>query len=183
MKKFVLCCLTLLISFSASANMTEVVWKLADADAVVSGADASLLTTAYALGGNLTNIGTMSSSNADAGYEPVVYDPVFTTYRPSARVYSRNAGHVVAFQVTPAAGHKFKPVKLSFDAAKCGTDNGSVILCTKLSGGTEKTVATLTPLRNKIGDGNSTAYSHYEYYINDYNSETPFCPSQCCHQG
>lgn len=174
MKNFVLCCLTLLVSFSANAKTTEVVWKLADADAVISGDDASLLTADYALGENLTNVGTMSSSNADAGYEPVVYDPVFTTYRPSARVYSRNAGHVVAFQVTPAAGHKFKPVKLSFDAAKCGTDNGSVILCTKLSGGTEKTVATLTPLRNKIGDGNPTAYSHYEYYINDYNSETPF---------
>lgn len=174
MKKILFFCLGLLISFSANAKTTEVVWSIADASYVINSDDASLLSASYALGANLTNAGTMAASNADEGYEAVTYDPVFTTYRPSSRIYSRNAGHVVAFQVTPAAGHKFKPTKLSFDAARVGTNNGIVIVCTKLSGGTENTVATVTPLRNKIGEGNSTGYSHYEYYVNDYNSETPF---------
>ena len=174
MKKIIAVCLGLLMGGVIEAKVTLVTWSTADDNAVISDDDATMITTAYALGSNLTNVGTMSSSNVDEGYEAVTYDPVFTTYRPSVRVSTRSAGHQVAFQVAPTAGHRFKPTKLTFDAAKCGTDNGNLMVCTKLSGADEQVVTTVTPLRNKIGEGNATGYSHYECYINDYNSETPF---------
>ena len=77
----------------------------------------------------------------------------------------------MAFGVTPAAGHKFKPTKVSFDACKVGTDKGGITVRVKESGGTEKTLESVTPLRNKIMSGNSTGFSHHEFYVNDYNVE------------
>ena len=158
------------------AQKVKVTWTNGDATAVVTG-DAGyteMVTTAYTMGTKLTNDGKMTKSNADTGYETVTYDPAFTKYKPAEQVSAKTAYHNVAFMVTPASGHKFKPTKISFDAAKVGTDAGNAIVCTKISGGTETDVDVITPLRNKIGQGNSTGYSHHSYYVNNYNSEKGF---------
>ena len=165
-----------MVMFSAVtyAEKVKISWPLGDTNANITGEGASHVSSKYAVGAYLSNKGTIARSLAEDGYSAVDYSPAFTTYGPSAKVSAKTAGHQVAFQVTPASGHTFKPTKVSFDAAKCGTDNGNVILSTKLSGGSETDVATVTPLRNKIGASNSTGYSHYEYRINNYNSNTPF---------
>lgn len=158
------------------AQKVKVTWANADNTVVVTG-DAGytdLVTPKYAMGGQLANDGVMNGSNADEGFTSVTYDPVFTMYKPAAQVSAKTAGHSVAFMVTPAAGHKFKPTRISFDAAKVGTDYGNAIVCTKLSGGTEKDVDVITPLRNKVDASNSEAFSHHTYPVNDYNSETGF---------
>ena len=158
------------------AQKVQVTWTNGDATAVVTG-DAGyteMVTTAYTMGSKLTNDGLMTKSNADTGYETVTYDPAFTKYKPAEQVSAKTAYHNVAFMVTPTSGHKFKPTKISFDAAKVGTDAGNAIVCTKISGGTETDVDVITPLRNKIGQGNSTGYSHHSYYVNNYNSEKGF---------
>ena len=165
---------TVLAAFAQSVKVT---WEFSDranlAAATVSGdaAGVSLVSGSYALGSALTANGTLTASNADAGYTAVTYSPAFTSLRPAAQVSSATAGHNVAFGVTPAAGHKFKPTKVSFDACKVGTDKGGITVRVKESGGTEKTLESVTPLRNKIMSGNSTGFSHHEFYVNDYNVE------------
>ena len=158
------------------AQKVKVTWTNGDATAVVTG-DAGyteMVTTAYTMGTKLTNDGKMTGSNADTGYEPVAYDPAFTKYKPTEKVTAKTSYHNIAFMVTPASGHKFKPTKISFDAAKVGTDGGNATVVTKISGGTEANVDVITPLRNKIMDGNETGYSHHAYFVNNYNSEKGF---------
>lgn len=177
MNRLLTIAVTLLTAIAASAQGVKATWEYSAADnlatATVTGDDASLITTSYALGANLTAAGTMTTSNADTnnGYSAVTYSPAFTQLQPSAQVSAATGGHNVAFGVTPTEGHKFKPTKVSFDAAKCGTDKGGIVVKVKESGGTETTLGTETPLRNKIMSGNTTGYSHYEYYVNDYNVE------------
>ena len=156
MQRLFLSLLTLLTVLAVGAQNVTVKWELGDATSAITGDGASLVSASYAMGASLTNSGTMTSSGADTGYSAVTYDPAFTKYTPSAQVSTKTSGHQVAFQVTPADGHLFKPTKISFDAAKVGTNNGGVIVCTKLSGGTETQVAEETPLRNKIDATNST---------------------------
>ena len=158
------------------AQKVKVTWTNGDATAVVTG-DAGytdMVTTAYTMGTKLTNDGKMTGSNADTGYEPVAYDPVFTKYKPTEKVTAKTSYHNIAFMVTPASGHKFKPTKISFDAAKVGTDGGNATVVTKISGETEVNVDVITPLRNKINGDNPTGYSHHSYYVNNYNSEKGF---------
>ena len=158
------------------AQKVKVTWTNGDATAVVTG-DAGytdMVTSAYTMGSKLTNDGLMTVSNADTGYETVTYDPAFTKYKPTEQVSAKTAYHNLAFMVTPTSGHKFKPTRISFDAAKVGTDKGNATVVTKISGETEANVDVITPLRNKIGEGNNTGYSHYSYYVNNYNSEKGF---------
>ena len=158
------------------AQKVKVTWTNGDATAVVTG-DAGytdLVTHAFTMGSKLTNDGLMTKSNADTGYETVTYDPAFTKYKPTEKVTAKTAYHNIAFMVTPASGHKFKPTKISFDAAKVGTDGGNATVVAKISGETEANVDVITPLRNKIMDGNDTGYSHHAYFVNNYNSEKGF---------
>lgn len=158
------------------AQKVKVTWTNGDATAVVTG-DAGytdMVTHAYTMGTKLTNDGKMTGSNADTGYEPVAYNPAFTMYKPTEKVTAKTAYHNIAFMVTPASGHKFKPTKISFDAAKVGTDGGNATVVTKISGETETNIDVITPLRNKIDANNSTGYSHHSYYVNNYNSEKGF---------
>lgn len=167
----------LLTAIAASAQSVKATWvfnDLSDLGACTITGDATaatLVTGSYALGASLTATGALTSSNADTGYTAVTYDPPFMQLQPSAQVSSATSGHNVAVGVTPATGHKFKPTKVSFDACRVGTDAGSITVRVKESGGTEKELEAITPARNKIMAGNSTGYSHHEYYINDYNVE------------
>ena len=176
MKKL-LTTLMLLTALLINAQNVKVTWALGNVEApeacTISGdaSGTSLVSGSYALGANLKVTGLKTESNADTGYTAVTYDPPFMAFQPSAEVSSAAAGHNIAVGVTPASGHKFKPTKVSFDACKVGTDGGGIVVKVKESGGTEKEIEAVTPLRNKIGNGNSTGYSHHEFYINDYNVE------------
>lgn len=178
MRKFLLTLtVTLLTAIAVKAQSVKATWTFnddSDLGACVITGDAAatpLVSGSYALGANMTVVGTLASSNADTdgGYTAVTYDPLFTQLRPSVQVSGATSGHNVAVGVTPATGHKFKPTKVSFDACKVGTDGGSITVRVKESGGTETELGAVTPLRNKIMSGNSTGYSHHEFYVNDFN--------------
>ena len=162
---------------SVSAQSVKVTWEFSNIDdlaAVTLGGDdaaTALVSGSYALGANLKPNATLKTSNADTGYTAVDYNPWFTSLQPSAQVSAATSGHNAAFGVTPASGHKFKPTKVSFDACKVGTDNGGIVVKVKESGGAETELGSVTPLRNKILSGNSTGYSHHEFYVNDFNVE------------
>lgn len=138
----------------------------------VSGAEeyTSHLTPKFTLGSNLSVSGVMQMSSADTanGYEAVDYGDPFTKFMPSVTASGITSGHCLTFNYAIASGHTFKPTKLSFDAAKCGTDGGTISI-------TYYTPATgmvtfkegESPLRNKIMSGNSTGYTHFSYDLSD----------------
>lgn len=154
------------------ADHADVVWPMTDKDnlsvsTLTAGAEA-LLTPAFTLGANLAATAVMTGSNADKDLKPVTYDPVFVQLTPSTRVSGKTAGHSVTFTVTPGSGHTFKPTTIEFDAVKCGTDGGNFDVYIKNASGSETALATaVSPLRNKIQEGNTTGYSHHTYTLSD----------------
>lgn len=165
----------LVMALSSMAQSVKATWAFSDISnlsaSVIEGGGAALVSGSYALGANLTAGATLSNSNADAGYTAVEYTPPFTSLTPKAQVSGVTSGHNIAVGVTPATGHKFKPTKVSFDACKVGTDAGGITVRVKESGGAETELGTVTPLRNKVMDGNAKGYSHHEFYVNDINVE------------
>ncbi len=173
MKHTLLLCLSLLMApLTALADHVDVLWPVTDKDnlqqnTLTAGADAQL-TPSVQLGANLAATATMTGSNADVDYTAVTYDPVFTQFTPSTRVTQKTAGHSIAFTITVADGHTFKPTLLELDAAKCGTDGGNFDVYIKNGTGAEVLVeSAVVPLRNKIGASNSTGYSHHAYQLSD----------------
>ncbi len=168
--------LFVVLSLAASAQTVTATWQYSDENDLSAcsitegGAETTLVTAGYALGANLSYKQTLKGSGADTdnGYTAVAYDPYFCTLKPTERVTAATEGHQVSFSVTPAAGHKFMPTKVSFDACKVGTDNGQIDVVVS-DDDTSTTLGTVYPLRNKIQEGNSTGYSHHELYVNDYN--------------
>ena len=177
MKQLLTTLIMLVAVLFANAQNVKVTWGLGDVDApetcTVSGDEGgtSLVTGSYALGASLKITRLLTASGADDGYTAVSYDPPMMALQPSAKVTSATAGHNMAVGVTPANGHKFKPTKVSFDACKVGTDGGGIVVRVKESNGTEKELGSVTPLRNKVTDGNDKGYSHHEFYVNDFNVE------------
>lgn len=172
MKRFLLTIATVVVSAAAMAQTVTAKWELSDKDnlgaATLSGdaAYTDLLSTGYTKGSRIASLETMTGSNADAGYTAVTYDPPFTTLTPATKVTAKTTGHHIRVFVTPQSGHTFKPTTISFDAAKVGTDGGNFDVYYKVGTSAEVAMATnLSPLRNKIGSGNSTGYSHYEYTL------------------
>ncbi len=160
------------ITLSAQAQKVSTTWELSDKNnlsaSTISSDGQGLISTSYLNGTNISKTETMTASNADDGYTAATYDPAFTMFYVDTRQTAKTAGRCISFGVTPASGHTLKPTKLSFDAAKCGTDGGNIDVYVKPSGGTEVPLATnVSPLRNKVGAGNTTGYSHHEYNIND----------------
>lgn len=132
-------------------------------------AGTALVTSSYLAGNSIANPTVMTGSNADAGYTAVTYQPAFTQFYVATRTSGRTLGHNIAFAVRPEQGHTFKPTKISFDAAKCGTDGGNFDVYVKTNATGEKALDTgISPLRNKIAANNSTGFSHYEYTLGDY---------------
>lgn len=157
---------------SIAYGQSSVRWELSDpanpGKAEITGVNASMLTSSYLAGTNISKTEIMTGSNAATGYEAVTYNPPFTMFYVDTKQTTRAAGRCVSFGVTPQSGHTFKPTKISFDAAKCGTDGGNIDVIVKPSGGAEISLAdAVTPLRNRVGDGNPNGYSHHEYVIND----------------
>ena len=162
----------LLLPLSLEASPIDVRWALSDkanlgAVTQTAGSE-TLLTPRFALGSKLTATATMTGSNADASYTAVTYDPPFTQLTPSTRVSAKTAGHSVTFTVTPAAGHTFKPTTIEFDAVKCGTDGGNFDVYIKNGTAAETALETaVSPLRNKVAQGNPNGYSHHTYALSD----------------
>lgn len=128
-----------------------------------------LISTSYLAGAQIDGIAQMTGSNADAGYTAVSYTPSFTMFGVKTRTSGKTMGHNIAVAVKPEKGHTFKPTKVSFDAAKCGTDGGNFDVVVKTNATGERGVASnVSPLRNKITSSNSTGFSHHEYELDGY---------------
>ena len=148
-------------------------WGLSDAAnlkaTTITGDTEGVLSTNFLNGTNIATTEPMSSGNAESSYTPPTYDPVFMKFGVTTKVTAKSVGHNIAMSVGPATGHTFKPTKISFDAAKCGTNGGNFDVYVK--GGavtTEKAVATgVSPLRNRTGKDNPNGYSHHEYTVSD----------------
>lgn len=155
------------------AQKVTALWSLNDADNLTAGAltgdetAVGQLNIACNLGSKLTNAGLLTESGADAGYTAVTYERPMTKLQPATEVKSITDGYCISFTINTAEGHTFKPTKLSFDAARCGTDKGTIGITTKIGTAAATTFKEgITPLRNKVMAGNPTGFSTHEYNIN-----------------
>ena len=174
MKKQIYILFLLLCSaLGISAQKTTVKWELSDptklSNATIAGDDQNLLTASYLNGTGIARTEIMTSSNAATGYTAVTYDPAFTQYLVKTKQTSKTATYNIAFGIKPQSGHTFKPTKITFDAAKCGTDGGNFDVYLKTTSTTEKAWATAQiPLRNRVDNDNPDGCSHHEYAVKDY---------------
>lgn len=174
MKKLLLTIVALTTGSLAFGQSITARWELSDKDnlsAVTLSGDevfTSLVTAHFEEGANIGATATRVASDADTGngYQAVAYDPYFTEFKPKTRVTGKTAGHCIRFTITPTSGYVFRPTGLSFDGVKCGTDGGNIGVYSQIATGGETTIAaSLTPLRNKVAEGNLDAYSHYDYQL------------------
>ncbi len=174
MKRQILTLLAAAVALGGFARPLKATWELSDPEnlpaVALSGDEVSptLVTSGFSLGDKLVKTRKVTESNADTGYDVIKYDPAFTAFTPATRVTAKTAGNCVNFTVTPSQGHKFKPVTISFDAVKVGTDGGNIDVYYTVGNGQEVKVATgISPLRNKHSGTNKNAYSHHEYTFGD----------------
>ncbi len=155
------------------AKAVKVTWVLSDvadlAAAAITGDEAStsLLSTSYAQGNKIATVTALTGTNADAGYEPVAYNPPCAAFTPTTRVEVATAGHDITFGIKPATGHKLKLTRVSFDCVRVGTDGGAVNAAVKIPNGTTQQLSPITIMRNKIDSGNPTGYGHNDFQISD----------------
>lgn len=173
MKKLLSIFSLMLIAVAVTAQQkVSVKWQLSDIQnlgaTVITGDDDNVLTPNFLKGSAIADVKEMASGNADANYDPPIYNPVFAQFYVTTKKTAKTSGHNIAVSITPASGHTLKPTKISFDAAKCGTNGGNFDLYYKNNGGTETAIATgVSPLRNKVGENNPDGYSHHEYVLSD----------------
>lgn len=155
------------------AQKATALWSLNDLEnlttASLTGDETAVaqLTAACTIGDKLTATELLTVSGADNGYTAVTYERPMTKFQPAAEVKNITNGYCVSFSINIAEGHTFKPTRLSFDAARCGTDKGTISITTQTGSAPATTFAQgITPLRNKIMSGNSTGFSTHEYNIN-----------------
>ena len=163
-------CLTLALPMSA--QRTVVRWSLSDKENLgiftITGDEESLLSTSYLSGSSIAQTETMTAGTASTGYTAPTYDPPFTQFYVSTKQTGKTSGHNIAFAVNVPSGHTFKPTRLSFDAAKCGTDGGNFDVYTKIGTGAETELASKqVPKRNQVNGSNPDGYSHHEYTISN----------------
>ena len=178
MKHLLLTIMAIAAGIGCMAQNVTAKWELSDKDhlnaVTMSGEEeyTSIVTTTFLQGNNIGATATMTGTNADAGYTAVAYDPYFTTFTPKTRVTGKTDGHCIRLSVGTASGHTFKPTSIAFDAAKVGTDGGNIDVYYQVGNGSSTAIATsLAPLRNKIGAGNSTGYSHWEFTLGNVIAE------------
>ena len=173
MKKYLLLVLLALTGLQTWGQKVSVRWELSDKDNLAqyetTGDGASLVRGSYLAGAAIARTETMTSGNAATGYTAPTYTPAFTQFYVTTKTTGHTGTHNLAFGVKPQSGHTFKPTRISFDAAKCGTDGGNFDVCLKTSSGSEAPLAQAqVPLRNRAQDGNPNGYSHHEYAVSDY---------------
>ncbi len=173
MKRFLLL-LASAVTLTMQAQTVQMVWPLGSTDGldacVKNGDDAytGLVTTRLSVGSQLTVSGVMTSSSADEGFTAITYDAPFTKFQPASKVTAKNGAHQVTYSLSVSEGHSFKPTKLSFDAAHVGTDKGNVDVYYKIGNEAEVLVGSdVTPARNKVQNGNATAYSNHAWTYSD----------------
>lgn len=183
MKRTIITLTACLAWMAGIAQTVNVKWTLSDKDDIaaseITGEEAltGFISVNCTKGRQIAELGTMTGSNADAGYDPVTYNPPFTTFTPTTKVTAKTTGHYIRFYVAPEVGHTFYPQRISFDAAKVGTDGGNIDVCYKLgSSGDDQNIAIgVSPQRNKINKDNADGYSHYEYSLSGLMpSDRPF---------
>lgn len=173
MKQHLIFALMLLCStLSAMGQKVTATWVLDDPSnlsaATVNGDAAHLLTASYLSGSSIARTEVMTGSNAESGYTAATYAPPFTQFFVATKQTGKTGGHNIAMGLKPATGHTFKPTRISFDAAKCGTDGGNFDVYIKTASTSERALATVqVPLRNRVGSGNPNGYSHHEYMVSD----------------
>ncbi len=164
------CAFPVLSSMGQKATVT---WQLSDTEnlstATITCDTHNVLTSSYLAGNAIAKVAVMTAGNAETGYQTPTYDPAFCMYYVTTKQTGKTGGHNIAFGVKPATGHTFKPTKISFDAAKCGTNYGNFDVYLKTTSSSEKALATTqVPLRNQAKEGNINGYSHHEYTVSDY---------------
>lgn len=159
-----------LCSLCAKAQQVTVTWELSNQNDVFAStfqgdeAYKDALSISAQRGTNIANMKVMTGPNVPEGSPAVSYEPAFMTFTPTTRVTEKTTGHYIRVSVRPLSTHTFKPVTISFDAAKVGTDYGNFDVISSV--GTETTIAKgVSPLRNKIDGTNTTGFSHYEYTL------------------
>lgn len=163
-------CLT--FALPINAQRTVVRWSLSDNGnleaSTITGDEESLLTTSYLSGASIAKTEVMTGGNASDGFTAPTYDPPFTQFYVTTKQTGKTGGHNIAFAVNVPSGHTFKPTRLSFDAAKCGTDGGNFDVYTKIGATAETPLATAqVPKRNRVDATNPDGYSHHEYTISN----------------
>ena len=164
--------LFLATALSATAQKVSLKWELSNKDNLsassITGDDNSILSATFSKWSGIDSVATMKSGNAESGYTAPTYTPNFTQFFVTTKNTSRTKGQSITFTVKTPSGHTFKPTRISFDAAKCGTDGGNFDVCTKLGSNAELPFATTqVPLRNRTGASNPNGYSHHEYTLSD----------------
>lgn len=172
MRRNLLLLLCWLMAIQMWGQKVSVRWELSDPENLsaseTTGENANLLTTSYLNGTYIAQTTIMTGGNAADGYTVPTYTPPFTQFYVTTRQTGKTAGHNIAFGVKPQTGHTFKPTKISFDAAKCGTDGGNFDVYLKTASTQERALATVqVPLRNRTQSGNPNGYSHHEYTVSD----------------
>ena len=172
-KQFLLLSFLMIASASWGANVT-VAWAMDAVDysgpAVVSGDAASFVTsTAYVVGNKLTapSMITKSGGNTDLGLSSVNYPNPMIGFKPTVKLDNVTAGGCVTFSVTIAEGHTFKPTKLTFDAAKIGSDKGGLTIKQKIGTGAETLIKEQALARNKPTSATDPCYTAADVSIND----------------
>ncbi len=175
MKKVFLSLLASILALGAYSQSLTATWQLSDPDnlqQVSLEGDASVIpfvSALYEQGSNIAKTRVLSKSEAGiGGLEAVDYNPVFTAFTPTQKVTSATAGHCVSFIITPQQGHTYKPLTLSFDAVKVGTNAGNIDVMYKIGSGEEQQLAKgVAPLRNKVSTSDPGAFSHHEFKFGD----------------
>ncbi len=172
MKKFLLFFLPLLTACPQLlwSEHLDVCWPLSQQNNLAVNTKSenagTYINVSFGKGANLTATGVKTASDADAGYTAVDYDPVLVMLTPSTTVSQKTSGHQLTFRIQARAGHTFKPTVIEFDAAKCGTDKGNFDVYYKNNTGEETALGTnISPLRNKVGQGNPNGKSHHTFQL------------------
>ena len=157
---------------SQAQQKITVTWQVSTpenlAEATITGNGDGFISSSFNKGAHIADAKVMNSGNADAGFTSPTYNPPFTQFYVDSRTTAKTAGHNLGFGVIVANGHSFKPTKISFDAAKCGTDGGNFDVYLKAGSSAEQELASAQiPLRNKATTGNPNGYSHHEYTVSD----------------
>lgn len=173
MKRLLSLCLMSFMAAIVLAQKVSIKWEMGNVDNLSAttmtgnAAYTSLLTANYTQGNQIATVVALVNSNADTGYTAVSYNPPFASFTPQTRVSSATEGHTATFTVKPAAGHKLKVTKVSFDCVKVGTDGGNVDATLKPRNSSGKNLSPVNIMRNKIAAGNPNGFAHNEFTIGD----------------
>ena len=169
MKQIGMFLMAVLMAAQADAQSVGATWSLSDPDnldaVTMTGQTdtVAMVSTAFAVGNNLTVAGALTETGVDTTYarEAAIYDPVMMKFQPTVQVSAQTTGHNLEYSITVAEGHTFQPTLISFDAARCGTNAGSVLVTAQQGSKAEMALSSFTPQRNKLQTDSPQGYTAY----------------------